>query len=120
MNKTVTFALASLLAVSPVAGVAYAQEDVMPATPDTMSTGSIGADNVQVVYLSALENDDAQRSTFAMMARKANDMNALEQAQADIQAEPGLAEALLSRNVQLQNVVQVDTAGNGGKIVYVK
>ncbi|MFC3076385.1 hypothetical protein [Shinella pollutisoli] len=119
MNKTVTFALASLLAVSPVAGVAYAQ-DVMPTTPDTMSTGSIGADNVQVIYLSALENDDSQASTFAMLSSKVNDPAALEQAQAEIQSEPGLADALVSKNVQLQNVVHVQTAGNGGKIVYVK
>lgn len=119
MNKTVTLALASLIAVSPVAGIAHAQH-MMATTPDMMSTGSIGAGNVQIVYLPAMENDNAQRNTFAMMEAKSKDVNALEQAQAEIQSEPGLAEALLSKNVQLQNVVHVETAGNGGKIVYVK
>lgn len=116
MNKTVTLALASLLAVTPAAGIAYAQ-DVMP---DTMATGSISPDNVQVVYMSSLESDDSQRSTFAMLETKVNDPEALQQAQAEIQSQPGLADALASKNVQLENVVHVQTAGNGGKIVYVK
>ena len=119
MNRTVTLAFASLLAVAPAAGVAYAQE-VMPTTPDTMATGSIVTDDVSVVYRSSLASDESDRSNYAFLESKVNDPAALEQTQAELQSEPGLADALLAKNVQLQNVVHIQTAGNGGKIVYVK
>ena len=112
MNKTVTIALASLLAVSPMAGVAYAQ--------DTMATGSIAADNVNVVMLSALENDDSNRGQAEELKLKANDPAQMEKVQAELQSDPGLVEALAAKNVQLNNVVEISTAANGGKIVYVK
>jgi len=117
MNKTVTFALASLLAVSPVAGVAYAQESM---GADTMSTGAISADKVNVVVISSLESDESQRQEFDRLSSMANDPAAMEKAQADLQADPALTQALASKNVQLQNVVDVKTAADGGKIVYVK
>ena len=64
MNKTMTIALASLLAVSPVASIAYAQdatttqEGTTGMTSDTMPTGAISADSVSVVQISSLEADD--------------------------------------------------------------
>ena len=65
MKKTVTIALASLLAVSPVAGVAYAQ--------DAMSTGSITADNVSVVQISTLEGDDTHPGEHERLMGLSND-----------------------------------------------
>jgi hypothetical protein len=119
MNKTVTIALASLLAVSPVAGVAYAQETLaVPA--DSMSTGSISADTVQVVLMADLQGDDSKREDFARLEAKANTPAEVEKAQAELASTPGLTEILTSKNVQLQNVIAIDTAANGGKIVYVK
>lgn len=112
MNKTVTIALAALLAVSPVAGVAYAQ--------DAMSTGSITADNVSVVQISTLEGSDANPTEFKRLDILSKDPAALEKAQTDLQSDPALVQALASKNVQLNNVVEVQTAANGGKIVYVK
>ena len=119
MNKTATVALASLLALSPLAGVAYAQ-DMQPTTTDTMPTGAISTEGVQVVYISSLDGDDSQGNTYSIMQAKANDPAALEQAQVELQSDPGLTSALTAQNVQLQNVVHIQTAGNGGKIVYVK
>ena len=120
MKKTITIALASLLAVSPVAGIAYAEDAVPGMGADTMATGSITADKVSVVLLSSLESDDAQRGEFDRLTMKASDPAAAEQAQADLQADPALTEILASKNVQLQNVVEVKTAADGGKIVFVK
>ena len=64
MKKTVTIALASLLAASPVAGIAYAQSAAEPMASDSMSTGSISADQVNVVTLSSLEADKSKTSEF--------------------------------------------------------
>ena len=116
MNKTLTIALASLLAVSPVAGIAYAQDS----SADTMATGSISADKVNVVQISTLEADQDQRPEFDRLSHKMNDPAAVEQAQAELQSDPALTEILASKNVQLQNVIEVKTAADGGKIVYVK
>lgn len=120
MKKTVTIALASLLAVSPVAGIAYAQDATTGVTADTMSTNSITADKVSVVTIPSLEADESQRSEADRLSMKSKDPAALEQAQADLQADPALAQILTSQNVQLENVVEIKTAADGGKIVYVK
>lgn len=117
MNKTITVALASLLAVSPVAGVAYAQDSM---STDTMATGAISADKVSVVPISTLESDSSTRGEFDRLTSKSKDMASVEQAQAELQSDPGLADILASKNVQLQNVIEVKTAADGGKIVYVK
>lgn len=117
MNKTITIAFASLLAVSPVAGIAHAQESM---SADTMATGSISADQVNVVQISTLESNDSTRGEFDRLSSKAKDPAAVEQAQAELQSDPALTEILASKNVQLQNVVEVKTAADGGKIVYVK
>lgn len=120
MKKTLTIALASLLAAAPAAGVAYAQDATMPMTSDSMSTGSIATDDVNVVTLSSLEADDSKRGEAERLSLKANDPITMEKVQAELQGEPGLVEALTAKNVQLQNVIEIQTSGNGGKIVYVK
>ena len=120
MNKTVTFALASLLAVSPLAGLAHAQDATTSMTADTMATGAITADKVNVVTISSLQADESGRSEGERLALKANDPAALDQVQAELQSDPALTEILASKNVQLQNVVEIQTAADGGKVVYVK
>ncbi|UDF28916.1 UNVERIFIED_ORG: hypothetical protein LHK14_15520 [Roseateles sp. XES5] len=120
MKKTVTIALASLLAVSPVAGIAYAQDTTTGMTADTMATGSITADQVNVVTIASLEADESGRSEGERLSLKAKDPAALEQTQAELQSDPALAQILASKNVQLNNVVEIKTAADGGKVVYVK
>lgn len=120
MKKTVTIALASLLAASSVAGIAYAQSAAEPMASDSMSTGSISADQVNVVTLSSLEADKSKTSEFDRVKMLSNDPAAMEKAQSELQSDPTLAQVLASKNVQLQNVVEVKTAADGGKIVYVK
>ena len=116
MNKTVTIALASLLAVSPVAGIAHAQSS----TTETMTTGSISADNVSVVTLSSLENDSSSKGEYDRLNAKAQDAAAVAKTQDELRTDTALTDVLVSKNVQLENVIDVTTAANGGKIVYVK
>ena len=97
MNKTVTIALASLLAVSPVAGVAYAQSAATTEMgADTMATGSISADKVNVVPISTMEADEAQRDEFNRLSSLSKDPAAVEQAQAELQSDPALTDILAS------------------------
>ncbi|MCD1263712.1 hypothetical protein GR158_01320 [Shinella sp. AETb1-6] len=117
MNKTVTIALASLLAVSPVAGIAHAQSAT---TTETMTTGSISADNVSVVTLSSLENDSSSKGEYDRLNAKAQDAAAVAKTQDELRTDTALTDVLVSKNVQLENVIDVTTAANGGKIVYVK
>ncbi|MGB3878890.1 MAG: hypothetical protein WA980_23800 [Shinella zoogloeoides] len=117
MNRTVTIALASLLAVSTVAGVAYAQQGM---DADRMTTGSIGTDNVSVVQMSTLEMDQSQRGEFDRLSHRMNDPASVERVQAELQSNPDLTALLASKNVQLNNVVEIKTAADGSKIVYVR
>ena len=87
---------------------------------DTMATGSIAADNVSVVTLSSLESDDSKRGEAERLTMKAGDPATMEKVQTELQSDPGLVEALTAKNVQLQNVIEIQTSGSGGKTVYVK
>ncbi len=42
------------------------------------------------------------------------------EAQAEVAADPALVQALQSQSIEAMNVIDVETAANGGKIVYVK
>ncbi len=44
----------------------------------------------------------------------------IEDARAQLEADPALVDALAMKNVQLANVVHIQTAANGGKIVYIR
>ncbi len=44
----------------------------------------------------------------------------IEDARAQLESDPALVDALAMKNVQLANVVHIQTAANGGKIVYVR
>ncbi|MGE7368238.1 hypothetical protein ACQKKX_04095 [Neorhizobium sp. NPDC001467] len=44
----------------------------------------------------------------------------IQDAQAQLQSDPALVDALAMKNVQLSNVVHIQTAANGGKVVYVR
>ncbi|MCL6708570.1 hypothetical protein M8R20_16375 [Pseudomonas sp. R2.Fl] len=119
MNKAIKIALAGMFAASSLGGLAVAQT-ATPMTPDSTTTGSIAVDdNVTVVQLSSL-NDSDDRGEYDRLSQIANDPAQVQQAQAEVSADANLAAVLQSKNVQLQNVIQVQTAANGGKIVYVR
>ncbi|MBB4006136.1 hypothetical protein [Allorhizobium taibaishanense] len=45
---------------------------------------------------------------------------AIQAAQAEVNADPKLREALQARGLRVKNVIKVETAANGGKIIWVK
>jgi hypothetical protein len=115
MMKTLApIALAVAISASSVAGMAYAQTADMSA-PNTIPAN----DGVSVVYLTPMSQSD--HANMPVPDQFANPTEATTAAaQNEIQTDPQLLASLETRNVQLNNVVAIDTAANGGKIVYVR
>lgn len=109
MNNAIKIALASVLTLGSVSGGAFAQTAAVMAEQT----------NVSVVRIDSL-NNDAGRSDYDRLTKLSNDTSAMTEAQAMVSADPMLVAALESKNVQLTNVVHVQTAADGGKIVYVR
>ena len=102
------FALAVLLSAASISG-AYARD-----------MGSAAAANdVRIVYTNP-EQDNSARildvpDIFIHPTRAMT-----QAAQSEIRSDRALHAELVGHNVQLNNVVAIDTAANGGKIVYVR
>jgi hypothetical protein len=96
-------------------GSAEASEMIEPgAGIDQGTTGSIApASSITVKRIDALENDEARQ--FENLSQ-----DQLAAAQQELQANPGLVSELQAKGVQLNNVVDVQTFGNGGVLVYVR
>ncbi|PPJ46147.1 hypothetical protein C0075_10620 [Rhizobium sp. KAs_5_22] len=108
MNNAIKIALASVLALGSVSGGAFAQ------------TAAVTAEqNVSVIRIDSL-NNDAGRSEYDRLTQMSSNQAGMAEAQAMVSADPMLVAALESQNVQLTNVVHVQTAANGGKVVYVR
>ena len=89
-------------------------------THHTVSYTHLDVYKRQVVQISSLDDADSNSIEFERLTTLSKNPTALEKAQADLQSDPALVQALASKNVQLNNVVEVQTAADGGKIVYVK
>ena len=112
MNKALTLVLAAALSTAPLGGIAFAQTT-------SSTTTTMADDMVNVVNITGeSDSDDATTQIPEEFRNPTSDLTA--QAQAEIQADPALMTALEDKNVEIQNVVAIDTAANGGKIVYVK
>jgi hypothetical protein len=111
--KTFTpIALAVAISASSVAGMAYAQSADAPNTIPAH-------DGVSVVYLTPLS--DSGQANMQVPDRFAHPTESTTAAaQSEIHTDSQLLASLETRNVQLDNVVAIDTAANGGKIVYVR
>lgn len=116
MNKTIKIALAGMLAASSLTGVSVAQGQTM--TPGAQATAPM-AEGVSVVRIDSL-NQDSTRGEYEAMKLKATDMTAVQEAQAEVQADPALGAALAEQNLELAFVIDVVTAADGSKIVYVQ
>ena len=51
---------------------------------------------------------------------QAEDQGQVAEAQAEVTADADITAALEEKSIELMNVIDVDTAANGGKIVYVR
>jgi len=76
--------------------------------------------NVEVIQLSTLEADKSASSEAETLKLKANDPITMKKVQDELATDQALVEALAAKNVQIQNVIDVQTSATGGKIVYVK
>jgi hypothetical protein len=96
-------------------GSAAASQIIEPGVGiDQGTTGSIApASRVNVKQIGALENDEARQ--FENITA-----DQLAAAQQKLQDNPGLVSELQAKGVQLNNVVDVQTFGNGGVLVYVR
>ncbi|UJW74118.1 hypothetical protein [Rhizobium sp. SL42] len=120
MNSAFRIALAGAMTVASLSGVAVAQTATQPMVDTTTTTNSTTMDaNVSVVMLGSL-NTESDRAKFAEIEALSKNDTARAEARSMIEADANLAAALTAKNVQLENVVHIETAANGGKVVYVQ
>ncbi|MBP1844990.1 hypothetical protein J2046_003257 [Rhizobium petrolearium] len=109
MNKA--FALAVLMSVATM-GSAYAREMGSMAVP-------AGNNDVQIIYTDPGADDSARflsiPDTFAHP-----DQSTVKAAQNEVRTDSRLRQTLVSQNVELNNVVGIEKAADGSRIVYVR
>jgi hypothetical protein len=120
MNSAVKLALAGAMSIASVSGVALAQTTA-PMVDSTTTTNSttMSTEGVSIIRLDSLDNDQG-RQEHTRLEQMANDQAAMTEAQAEVAADPAIMAALQADSIETMNVIDVETAANGGKIVYVK
>lgn len=119
MNTAVKLALAGAMSIASVSGVALAQSATPMVDTTTTTSSTTMAEGVSIVYLDSLDNDQG-RQEHTRLEALANDQSALSEAQAEASADPAIMAALQEKSIETMNVLDVETAANGGKVVYVK
>jgi hypothetical protein len=107
MNKA--FALAVLMSAATV-GTAYARDMGMTAKP---------AGDVAIVFTNPELDDSAKRLDVPDSVIHP-DQATIQKAQNEVKTDRALRADLLSQNVELNNVVAIDTAADGSRTVYVR
>ena len=119
MNNAVKLALAGAMSIASVSGVALAQTATPMVDTTTTTNSTTMAEGVSIVYLDSLNNDQ-DRQQHTRLEAMVNDQSALAEAQAEVSADPAIMAALQEKSIEAMNVIDVETAANGGKVVYVK
>jgi len=119
MNNAVKLALAGAMSIASVSGVALAQTATPMVDTTTTTNSTTMAEGVNIVYLDSLNNDQ-NRQQHTRLEAMVNDQSALSEAQAEASADAAIMAALQEKSIETMNVIDVETAANGGKIVYVK
>jgi hypothetical protein len=121
MNSAVKLALAGAMSIASVSGVALAQTAADPMVDTTATTNSttMASEGVSIIRLDSLDNDQ-NRQQHTRLEAMVNDQSAMAEAQSEVSADPAIMAALQEKSVETMNVIDVETAANGGKIVYVK
>jgi hypothetical protein len=112
MKTVVKLALAAALSATSLGGYAYAQTT-------TATTPMMADDMITIVNVGAESNANTDTSSIPATYRNPSP-ESMTKAQAEIQNDPALMATLEAKNVQLENVIGIQTAANGGKIVYTK
>lgn len=104
-------ALATMLSASVFAAGAYAQDTSVTAPAPSAS-------DVTIVNVT----NDPSTGSGSRLPKTVTDPSpdVTQAAQSQIQSDPALMTALQEQNVELQNVIAVETAANGGKVVYIR
>ena len=115
MRNAVTLALAAALSTASLGGIAFAQT-----TSSTTATATSDMnDMIRIVRISEnSDSDDANNQVPEMFQSPTAEVTA--EAQAEVRATPALLAELQENSIEVDNVLAIDTAANGGKIVYVK
>ena len=113
MNKLLPFAATALLSIAPLSGVAQAQVS-------TLLFGRPNGAHFSVVYLSQLSINRNDSSELREMEFNRRDPRVHAAALREINADPAIRRGLLERGIIKENVIDVKTAANGGKIIYVR
>ncbi|WP_417412226.1 hypothetical protein [Hoeflea sp.] len=107
MKNSIKIALAGMLAMSSLGGTAFAQT-------------AMADDDVTIVYMSTLKANNDDAAEYNRLQLQAEDSGEVAEAQAEVTADPEIVAALAEKSIELTNVIDVDTAANGGKVVYVR
>jgi hypothetical protein len=110
MNKAVALTIAAIFCSMPGATVAFAQTATVAMTDDMVT--------IVNVEQSGTDNDNSLKQIPAEI--KSATPEAMTNAQAEVQKDAALMAILQKKNVTVTNVVGMQTAANGGKIIYVK
>lgn len=112
MKNAVTLALAAILSTASLGSVSYAQ------TTNSTSTATM-TDEIRIVRITEnSDSDDATTQVPQMYLNPTAELTA--EARAEAQADPAIAAELEKNSITLENVQAIETAANGGKIIYVK
>lgn len=111
--------LAASVVVLGAATTAFAQTSMAPAN-GAMSGTMMKDDMVTVVRISEANKPSDSNSPQVPAAYRNASSDTMMKAQEMVKADSKLMMALEKQSVQMQNVVGVETAANGGKVVYVK
>jgi ABC-type sugar transport system substrate-binding protein len=113
MKTLITSALAALLLAGTMAAPASAAQSEI----SKILFGTIYDDNVSVVNVT---NHTYGREKDLPLTVIYPSRERVETAQAQVRNSPALRDAMQKRNIRIKNVIWVQTALNGGKIVYIK
>lgn len=109
MKKAI--ALAALISASAFAAGASAQ---------TLGTEMPASSTADVTVVNVTNDPSSDNGSRLPQGLGDPSPDVIQNAQAELQSDPGLVDALAAKNVELSNVVAIQTAANGGKIVYIR
>ncbi|MCM2472018.1 hypothetical protein HGO38_00800 [Rhizobium sp. CG5] len=123
MSKILKIALASMMSVSALGGVALAQTTPpaasSAATATTTQKAMMMTDDMLSIVVIPANTGSSSGSAIPDTVTNASPQT-MKAAQDEIATNESLRMSLEAKNVQLQNVVAIQTAANGGKTVYVR
>ena len=109
MKTVAKIVFATAISAMSMGGYAAAQTAAPMVADDMLTIVNVGSET------------NASTDTSSIPATYRNPSpESITKAQTEIQNDPALMASLVAKNVQLENVIGIQTAANGGKVVYTK